>query len=182
MNYEASTCATTDRREAFIELLTQHKHQLFNLIYCILQNSSDAEDVFQQTSLALWESFDRFQPGTNFGAWASQVARYRISHFLRSKRRDQLYFSDELIEQLAECPFESYEMQELRLAALSACRQKLSQADQRLIAICYGTSGTIREAASQIGRPAQAVYGSLSRIRNMLHDCIERRLAREGHR
>lgn len=178
---EQSTRSCADREEEFIALLTRHKHQIFNLIFCMLHSLPDTEDVFQQTSMALWSSFDRFEPGTNFGAWASQIARYRVSHFMRSKRRQRVYFSDALIQQLAACPFDSHEMQETRLQALAACRKKLSYSDQRLIELCYGGRGTIRNAAKQIGRPVQAVYGSLSRIRGALHACIERSLSREGH-
>lgn len=181
MSCKVSAHLALDRKEEFIELLTRHKHELYNLIFCILRNSADTEDVFQQTSLAIWERFDCFEPGSNFRAWSSQIARYRISQFIRSRRRNQLYFSDGLIEQLAECPLESYEMHESRLAALAVCKQKLSSTDQQLITLCYGGRGSIQDVAMEIGRPVQAVYNSLSRIRNSLYECIKRRLAREGH-
>jgi RNA polymerase sigma-70 factor, ECF subfamily len=169
------------REEEFISLLTHHKHQLFNLIFCMVQSLPDTEDVFQQTTMALWNKFDDFQLGTDFGAWASRVARYRALNFIRSKRRERVLFSEGLIAQLAECRFDSAELQDARLRALAACREKLSQADQMLLAACYGREGTIREAAKIIGRPVGAVYDSLSRIRGALYDCIGRTLSREGY-
>jgi RNA polymerase sigma-70 factor, ECF subfamily len=169
------------REDEFIALLTQHKHQLFNLIFCMVQNLPDTEDVFQQTTMALWNKFDEFQIGTDFGAWASRVARYRALNFIRSKRRERVLFSEGLIAQLAECRFDSAEAQDARLRALATCREKLSQADQMLLSICYGRKGTIREAAKLIGRPVGSVYDSLSRIRSALYDCIARTLSREGY-
>jgi RNA polymerase sigma-70 factor (ECF subfamily) len=174
----SSECAS--REDVFIELLTSHKHQIFNFIFCILHSHSDAEEVFQQTSIALWENFDQFEPNSDFGAWASQVARFRTLNFLRSKRRERLYFSDNIIAQLAECPFESNDVQDTRLRALSDCRQKLASSDQALVAMCY-RGDPIRDVAVKIGRPIQAVYKSLARIRRTLFECIERKLAREGH-
>ena len=179
-NRETATSECASREEEFIELLTCHKHQLFNFIFCILHSLSDAEDVFQQTSIALWKNFDQFESNSDFAAWASKVARYRVLNFLRSKRRERLYFSEEVIAQFAECPFESNEVQAARLRALCECRQKLSSRDQALISICYGGGEPIRDAAARIGRPVQAVYTSLQRIRRALFECIERQLAREG--
>jgi RNA polymerase sigma-70 factor, ECF subfamily len=169
------------REESFIALLTQHKHQLFNLIFCMVQSLPDTEDVFQQATMALWNKFDEFQPGTDFGAWASRVARYRALNFIRSKRRERVLFSEALVDQLAECQFDSAEVQDARLRALASCREKLSQADQMLISICYAGRGTIRDSAKLVGRPAGAVYDSLSRIRGALYDCIARTLSREGY-
>lgn len=177
-----SVPARTDREGQFIELLTRHKHQFFNLIFCMVQSLPDTEDVFQQTTLALWNSFDQFQQGSDFGAWGSRVARYRALNFIRSKRREKVLFSEALIAQLAECRVDSAEMQDARLRALAGCREKLSQADQMLLSVCYGGAGTIREAAKLVGRPVGAVYDSLSRIRGALYECIERTLSKEGYR
>jgi RNA polymerase sigma-70 factor (ECF subfamily) len=171
----------TEREEEFIELLTRHRHQIFNLIFCMVQSLPDSEDVFQQTTMALWNKFDDFQTGTDFAAWASRVARYRALNFIRSKRRERVLFSEGLIAQLAECRFDSAEMQDARLQALASCREKLSQADQMLLSVCYGGRGTIRESAKLVGRPVGAVYDSLSRIRGALFDCIERALSKEGY-
>jgi RNA polymerase sigma-70 factor (ECF subfamily) len=166
------------REEEFLALLAQHKYELFNLIFCVLRSIPDTEDLYQETVLALWTDFDRFEPGSNFMAWSSCVARHRIWNFIRSRRRRQTYFSDSIIQLLAETPFESADRQEARLEALSHCREKLSAADQQLVLHCYG-GGTIREAAERMGRPAKAVYASLARIRRALQECIERTLARE---
>lgn len=174
----SSNCAS--RQDEFIELLTSHKHQIFNYIFCVLHSLADAEDVFQQTSIALWQNFAQFESNTDFGAWASKFARHRILNFLRSKRRERLFFSENLIEQLSDCPLDSNEAQVSRLRALGECRQRLADNDQKLISMCYGGE-SICDVALEIGRPVQAVYKSLARIRRMLFDCIERRLAREGH-
>ena len=177
----APATATTDRKPEFIELMTKHWHQLFNLIFCIVQNFADSEDVFQQTTMALWADFDKFEPGTNFTAWASTVARYRVSTFIRSKKRQRVYFSEDLIEEFASTPLEPNAVHDSRLAALAECRKKLSSTDQELIALCYGGSDSIRDAAYRIGRPVESVYVRLSRIRSALYACIERCIAREQY-
>lgn len=166
--------------EQFVELLTRHRAQLFNYIFCVVQTMSDAEDVFQQTTTAMWSSFTQFTPGTDFLAWAIRIARFRALGFIRSKRRERVLFSERLIEQFAETSLDSAEVQDARLRALESCRAKLSESDQKLLGMCYGGCKTIRDAAVQLGRPLGAVYDSLSRIRRALYACIQRTLASEG--
>ena len=132
--------------------------------------------------MALWNQFGRYQPATDFAAWASRVARYRALNWLRTKRRERVVFSIGLVGQIAERQFDSAEAQEGRLKALAKCRDKLAQADQMLLSVCYGgASRTIRDAAQTVGRPVASVYDSLSRIRRTLYDCIRRTLSKEGH-
>jgi RNA polymerase sigma-70 factor (ECF subfamily) len=44
---------------------------------------NDTQDIFQQTSLVLWEKFDSFETGSNFAAWSCRAARYTAMNFLR---------------------------------------------------------------------------------------------------
>jgi RNA polymerase sigma-70 factor, ECF subfamily len=171
----------SQREAEFLGHLTRHKHGLFTLIFCIVRSLPDAEDVFQQTALALWADYEKFQDGGNFMAWASQLARHRAWNFMRSKRRERVFFSETLVAELQEVVefrFDSADVQESRLQALAKCRQKLSEVDQALLLECYGP-GSIHEAARRIGRPVKAVYDSLGRIRRALYDCIERSVGRQ---
>ena len=167
--------------DGYVQLLRQHQNQIFGYIFCMVRNFSDAEDVFQQTSLTLWDKFEEFIPGTSFMAWAKAVARNKTLTFLRTKRRERTKFSDEVLDQLAECELWSPETLDERISALARCRQKLSKIDQTLLAKCYSTAGSIRDVAEQLERPVESVYSSLSRIRRALYDCIQRSLAMEHH-
>jgi len=66
------------RNLRFVRLFAQHEHQVYACIVSALANWSDADEVMQETSVALWEMFDRFQEGTSFTAWACQIAYFRV--------------------------------------------------------------------------------------------------------
>jgi RNA polymerase sigma-70 factor (ECF subfamily) len=136
----------------------------------------DAEDVFQQTAITLWDKFGEFEPGSDFFAWACTIARYKTLNYFQSKGRERLYFSEAVIDQLATRDQWKPDLHEARLKALAACREKLSSKDQRLLADCYSGRGTILDVAKQLGRPIGSVYDSLSRIRRALYACIQRTL------
>lgn len=170
----------SDAEGEFLRLLQAHQNQIFSYIFCQVQQAADAEDIFQQTAIVLWEKFSQFEPGSNFLAWAKAIATNKALAFLRDRRRSNARFSETLIEQLAERPLWSTETTDQKLVALSRCRQKLSSNDQQLLRECYGTAASkIQSTAAKLGRTAESVYVSLSRIRQSLANCIKRTLAQE---
>jgi RNA polymerase sigma-70 factor, ECF subfamily len=164
----------------FAQLLTRHRSQLFRLVFCMVHTQQDAEDVFQQAALTMWDKFEEFDPATDFVAWASQIARHKALNFLTSKDRRRVCFSPEFIDELSRHDEPKSDYQESRLRALASCRAKLPVRDQQLLSQCYSGEGTIQDVARQIGRPAGSVYDSLMRIRRALFDCIQRTLISEN--
>jgi len=169
-----------ERHEEFMELLAQHQSQLFGYIFALVQNLADAEDLYQQTSIVLWQKFDTFQTGTDFVSWSCQTAQFQVLNFLRVKRRSRVCFSDDLVETFAVSQHDRSEVSAARRTALRYCVEKLKAADRQLIDLCYGGAKTIKAAAEVLGRSADGVYKSLNRIRAALAQCINQELSKEG--
>ena len=62
-----------------VRLLMEHRASLFSYIYTAVRDFDVAEEVFQEVSVAVCESYESFEPGTNFRAWAREIARRRVS-------------------------------------------------------------------------------------------------------
>jgi RNA polymerase sigma-70 factor (ECF subfamily) len=171
----------SERKAEFSERLLRHQTQLFGYIYSLVHDLDDADDLFQQTSLALWKKFDQYDPARPFLPWAFGVARFEVSNFLRARSRDRLYFSDELNLLLIDCHLElGLDGPDDRLSAMAGCINKLRRRDQDLLDACYGKSVRIPEIALEWGRSTQSIHNSLKRIRQALHECVRRTLAREA--
>ncbi len=172
---------TGEQRAEFASRLARHQAQLFGYIYSLVRDLDDADDLFQQTSLVLWDKFDQYDPSRSFVGWACGVARYEVLNFLRSRSRDRLYFSDELSLALIEAQ-ETLEHEHLeeRREALAGCMQKLRERDKTLLEACYGRSTGVREVARDRGRSPQSIHNSLRRIRRALFECVRRSLAQGG--
>lgn len=178
---EASEMEASDRHGRFVELLTTHQSRIFTFLYAHVLNMADAEDLYQQVTLVLWEKFDQFIPGTDFGAWAIRVADLTIKNFLRGKRRSKVLFSDEVMQRIVEYHAAVPAQQvAARSEALQGCLQRLPQSDRTLVEKCYGSEAKIKDIADALGRSAGAIYTSLCRIRQALLTCIERTLASEA--
>lgn len=169
-----------DRRALFANHFLQHRGRIFAYVHALVRNLADADDVFQQTALALWRRFDAYDPARSFFGWALGVARLEAATWLRTRARDRLRFSDELAALLLDA-FAALTDDETsaRQDALPGCVDKLSDADRRLLTECYQSGADVAAVAARWGRSAPSVHNSLARIRRALHECIERTIARE---
>lgn len=168
----------TDRRTIFAEHLHRHRGRLFAYVHTLARNLSDADDVFQQTSLALWRRFDTFDPARSFLNWALGVARLEAATWLRNRARDRLRFSDELTELLI-AAFADLPDDEVgdRRDALPGCVDGLPEPDRELLTECYHRGADVADVAARLGRSPSSVHNSLRRIRRALFECIERTAA-----
>jgi RNA polymerase sigma-70 factor (ECF subfamily) len=170
------------RRDEFLELLTQHRSRLFSMVYALVPNVNDAEDILQETVVSLWKNFEQFELGTNFPAWAGKVARNNVYEWSRSKSKHRVLFGSALSETLCDLivhePDEASGDQD-RIDALSVCIQKLRKKDQVLVRRCYGESERVNDVAGSLGRSPSSIYNSLRRIRHALLNCIRITLRNE---
>mgnify|MGYP002625967399 CR=1 FL=1 len=166
-------------QQQFADLFAANYQRIYGFVYALVLDVHEADDVFQQVSLVLWEKFDQFEPGTDFVAWANQIARYKVLDLRKKQSRDRLVFSEELQRELAQAAA-SLADDDRRAAALKQCIEKLRDEDRQLISRAYGNDEPARAIANDLNRPLTSLHNSLRRIRTALLACIERTLAQEA--
>lgn len=174
MENEAADSDDDARADAFIRLLAQNERRLTAYVITFVPRSADADDILQETKLALWRSFDQFEIGTNFGAWARQAAFNRILDFRKRKGREseRLVFSEACLQQLADTFNNNAEQREAHSERLSGCIAKLSPNHRYILSLRYEKELKVEELADRINRTITATYRVLSRIRLTLRDCV----------
>lgn len=170
-----------DRTTEFVELFTKSSRQVYAFIMSLLRRKDDTEEVYQEVSRTLWEKFDEFTPGSNFTAWACEVAYRKTLEFRRQERRLPALFSDLFVETIEQAFFGDIEQEPQRYSAMQGCLEKLSERDRRLIARRYGGGIPPTQIAQEEKRSLSAIHKALSRIHQALHDCIQRSLRRESN-
>ncbi len=163
--------------EDFVQEFTKNQRRLYLYILAQVGRPNDAEEVLQETNLVIWRKASQFTPGTNFFAWASRIATYEVLKLRERRGRDKLRFSAEFVEVVAAEASEASDAWEDRRQALSVCLGKLRSRDRELIERRYATGETGKSVAEDLGRPINAVYQSLGRIRRVLIECVQRQLA-----
>ena len=167
-----------EARKRLMMLMTRHQRQIFSYIYVLVPNRPDAEDLLQETSLVICEKFNEFKEGTDFVAWACQIAYWRIRYSRQKFARSKVVFDQELVDVLAKTTSEMADELDQRHEALAQCLQRLHPRDRELLMRRYEPGGSVEEAARRSGRKLQTAYKALSRLRKMLSDCITTRLAK----
>lgn len=165
----------------FSELLRDGRSRVFGYLLALVQNLADAEDLYQQTALLLWEKFDQYEPGSDFGSWATTVAHYTALNFLRRQSRRRVLFSEAALLRLAAIQSEMKTSDcTARSEALSHCVAALPAVERRLVRLRYEGDRSVQDIAEGEQRTVGAVYTALSRIRKSLLACVERRVAKEA--
>ena len=170
------------RSEAEItRLLIRHRTSLYSWIYACVRNHTDADDLFQNVSVAVVESFAQLKDEDGFLPWAREIARRRILDYFKKKNREQV-IDPGLVVCLAEAAQEIDALVPVsdHREALQACLEKLPETQRRAILMRYdGSVSGVEELAERLGRTPAAMYGVIKRIKVILRDCVERRLGGE---
>ncbi len=169
-----------DRSKQLVALMTRHQRQIFAYIFTLVPDRHDAEDLLQETSLVVCEKFHEFTPGSDFVAWACQIAWWRVRYSRQKFARSKVVFDDDVLEAVARTAGTMREELDERHEALGECLQKLPARDRELILTRYEPGSGVAEAARRTGRSMDAAYKALNRLRKLLHDCVTNRLGTEA--
>ena len=164
----------------FLRLLSQHERRVKAYILALVPNWADADDLYQETTVRLWEQFADYDPEQGFGAWACTIAYYMVLAHRKKASREKGRFSQAFVDAVAEEVAATSHEADLRYHALQHCLRKLNQRNRDLVRRCYSGTNTLKAVAQQMGRSVTALYKALSRIRHSLHECIEKTLQQEG--
>ncbi|TWU20349.1 sigma-70 family RNA polymerase sigma factor [Bythopirellula polymerisocia] len=167
-------------RKRLVSLITQHQRRIFSYIYTMVPRRQEAEDLLQETSVVICEKFDDFTEGTDFVAWACQIAYWRVRYSRQKYARSKVLFNQEVLDVVAKTAEDMTVELDERHIALSNCLEKLHTRDREFIMTRYEPGGGVEEAARKAGRSITAAYKALTRIRKLLLDCVTEQLARES--
>src|SRR5947199_7120537 len=75
--------------DAFAQLVQQHQRRVFNLVFRMLQQYEEANEVTQETFLAAWQGLPTFRGEARFSTWLYRIAYNCALKQLEQRKRDQ---------------------------------------------------------------------------------------------
>lgn len=166
-----------EKQSEFVQLLSANTKRMYAFIrILVLNNEADAEEVFQNTCLAVWNKFHLYDPTKDFGSWACRMAHFE-SLKLRDNRKKLRFLSDDALAALADAAQPIAQRIDERREALANCVSKLSHNDYAMIEQRYFQGILPKAIAGSSSRSVDAIYRELSRIHKSLLRCMERHLA-----
>jgi len=160
-------------QQRFLSLFLRSEREIFRYVAVLVPNPTDAEDIVQQTAMALWEKFDAYDPAQPFTPWACRFALNKARQWVERHQRWKSLLENGLIDELVLRRQELQPEFELRLKHLEGCLGKLPAGQRSLVTGYYYERTSIEALAGRSGRSAAATYKMLQRIRRTLQLCVE---------
>jgi RNA polymerase sigma-70 factor (ECF subfamily) len=177
-SYSAEESAAAQQR--FLSLFLRSEREIFRYVAALVPNLTDADDIVQQTALALWEKFDFYDPAQPFTPWACRFALNKARQWIERRQRWQNLLANGLAEELAQRREDLRPEFEARLKQLEGCLGKLPEEQRSLVEGYYYRREGVEELAQSSGRTVAAIYKTLQRVRQALQSCIENAAKPEG--
>lgn len=177
----ASDDEIESREQQFLRLFAVAQRPLHAYIMAWVFDVNVAADLLQETNIVLWQKFDAYEPGTNFLAWAREIARRAILRHRQLNAGRIAMLPPDMLETMA-CTFSdarAAEHQQQRQDALTGCLNKLAEDDRKLVMARYAPGASVNGIAERLQRTVNSVSQSLRRIRRALAECVERSLRTE---
>src|SRR5579862_2098268 len=160
-------------QQRFLSLFLRSEREVFRYVAALVPNVTDAEDIVQQTAMALWEKFDAYDPDRPFTPWACRFALNKTRQWIERRQRWQALLDKGLAEELAQRSQELQPEIEQRLRHLETCMSRLPQTQRALLEGYYYERASIEQLAERSGKTEAAIYKVLQRIRHGLQLCME---------
>jgi RNA polymerase sigma-70 factor, ECF subfamily len=170
---------STAAQQRFLSLFLRSEREIFRYVAALVPSVADAEDIVQQTALALWEKFDAYDPARPFTPWACRFALNKARQWIERRQRWEALLAKGLAEELARRREELRPEMERRLAHLERCVDKLPGDQRALVEGYYYRRTGIEALAGESKRTVEATYKMLQRVRQALQHCVENAVQQE---
>lgn len=175
----------TERLKELTRQFLGGRHQLLAFIYGLMRDWDAAEEILQEVWIRLAEAEPKGTTVQSVEKWCRGVARNLILHHLREKRSPRVVTDSRIVE-LADLAFEEHDLAEAvwssRRSWLYGCMESLPDRSRQLLQLKYAEGLRVAQIADRMQRSQDAILKALSRIRQALADCVERRQALAGGR
>jgi RNA polymerase sigma-70 factor, ECF subfamily len=163
------------RDNAFEDLALPLLPSLYNLAFWLSRNSTDAEDLVQETFLKALRGFGSFEQGSNFRAWIFRILRntYLTSRSGLAATRTVALEDD--LETEAAIERETPEVNLIRLsdqAAVQTAMEKLAPPLLEVILLCDVEEMKYREISAVLEIPIGTVMSRIARARAALRESL----------
>lgn len=164
----------------FLRLLLKSEREVLRYVMVIVPQVADAQEIFQETAIALWKQIDKYDPSKPFTPWACRFAANKAKEHLRRTGRWNGFLNEDIASVLLARREELAPDLDQRVVPLRDCLGELPKSNRVLIEKYYFHQSSVEKAASEVGRSITATYKALQRIRTALMECINGKLTSPG--
>lgn len=175
---EALNDTATSRRPVFEPMgehewrdaILDHAAALRAFAWTLSRNSTDADDLVQDTLAKAWANRERFEPGTNLRAWLFTILRNTWYSAVAKRKRE---VSDEDGKHAAGLSAEAAQDWAIEMDALRIALDKLPPEHREAIVMVGAAGLSYEEAAEIAGCALGTIKSRVNRARNRLAELMD---------
>lgn len=161
---------------AFETLVGKYQSMVFTLVYRILDNSFEAEEVAQDVFVKVYSSLASFQQKSSFSTWL-----YRIAYNESINRQRQNQAKKQLQTTSLDGVFETGFWDEAHDGGkqgdkklIESCLNELSETDKYIVTLYYYEDKPLKEIAVIVSLTESNIKARLHRSRQKLYDLLHK--------
>jgi RNA polymerase sigma-70 factor (ECF subfamily) len=159
-------------RQALTELYIRYRGAVFAYLLRLTPDQHLAEDLLQETFVAVWKSAASFAGRSTVKTWLIGVA-HRQAHNVLRRRAESLADEAELAQLAAADPEpENAALEQARREELLAAIAQLSLAHRETLALAFGQEMPAAEIAEALGVPIGTVRSRLRDAKRLLRAAL----------
>jgi len=166
--------------EIFEAEAMQHINDLYRTAVRLTRDTTEADDLVQETYMQAWKSFDHYEPGTNCRAWLYKILFNKFDHHRRKKYTQAKYFqeADELV--FANSVHTPSVPEHLTDTEVIAALDKLPEHYRSVVLLADVHDFDYKEVAQILDIPIGTVMSRLNRGRTQLRKLLSEYAAERG--
>jgi RNA polymerase sigma-70 factor (ECF subfamily) len=160
----------------FAELYTRYFQRIYNFVYARMRNHAEAEEVVQETFLAVFRSFGNYSGQSSLLSWIYGIAKNTTNNHLRRAKsqteRIDLADDEDLMPRASigeGMPDEQLDLHRFR-ELLDERLESLSDWQAEIFEMRHFENLSIPEISRRTSRSSDAVRSSLYRVKRMFFD------------
>ena len=162
-----------NKEENFIRLLEEYEKLIFSICYHITRHYFDAEDITQETFLAVYKNLDRFD-GQNEKAWITKIATNKCLDYMKRAEHKNVASDETILEGQLEAskgyeasPEEKYLEADVKEEFARLCKS-LKPPYDRIAYQYFYEEKSVQEIAAKGGVNQKTVQTQIYRARDKL--------------
>lgn len=156
-------------KQAFINIIEEHKIELYKVMKAILQNEDDVCDAMQETLIDIYENIHKLQKEKYFKTWATRIAINECYHIIRKQKINQ----DKIVKIQTETVAQEKENSSIEKTDIEIAISKLDKDLRVVVVMYYYNNLKVNDIAEVLQIPAGTVKSRLSRARESLYESLK---------
>lgn len=159
-----------EREHSFVLLLEEHQNIVHKVCRLYTNSYDEHNDLFQEITIQLWRSFDKFRGDSKFSTWMYRVAlNTAITLYRKSKRRVK---TQEIEPIQFKIKADSYDdTEELQLKSMYSAIKKLNDIEKALV-LLYLEDKNYKEISETMGISEVNARVKMNRVKTKLKAII----------